>query len=131
MDYEVFLLSRIKEQFDRTGDNRESVATGLQRTGWLITSAAFLLAIVVAAFATSHIIFIQEIGVGISLAILIDATIVRGLLVPAMMNLLGKWNWWAPRPLHQLWLRIGLREPSDVVEVTPDKGPLEKETVTV
>ncbi|GHO59740.1 MMPL family transporter [Ktedonobacter robiniae] len=110
MDYEVFLLSRIKEQFDRSGDNRESVATGLQRTGWLITSAALLLAIVVAAFASSRILVIQEIGVGISLAILMDATLVRGLLVPAMMNLLGAWNWWAPRPLQVLWQRFGLRE---------------------
>lgn len=110
MDYEVFLLSRIKEQFDRNGNNREAVAIGLQRTGWLITSAAMLLAIVVGAFATSRIIFIQELGVGIALAILVDATLVRALLVPAMMTMLGKWNWWAPRPLRWLWMRVGLRE---------------------
>jgi trehalose monomycolate/heme transporter len=110
MDYEVFLLSRIKEQFDRTGDNREAVAIGLQRTGWLITSAALLLAIVVGAFATSRIIFIQELGLGIALAILVDATLVRALLVPAMMTMLGKWNWWAPRPLRWLWMKVGLRE---------------------
>jgi RND superfamily putative drug exporter len=110
MDYEVFLLSRIKEQFDRNGNNREAVAIGLQRTGWLITSAALLLAIVVGAFATSRIIFIQELGVGISLAILVDATLVRALLVPAMMTMLGKWNWWAPRPLRWLWMRVGLHE---------------------
>ncbi|GCF11375.1 MMPL family transporter [Dictyobacter arantiisoli] len=123
MDYEVFLLSRIKEQFDRTGDNREAVATGLQRTGWLITSAAFLLAIVVGAFGTSRIIFIQELGVGLCLAILMDATLVRAILVPAMMNLLGTWNWWAPRPLQWLWLRIGLREPSDEpLENVPDNN---------
>ncbi len=110
MDYEVFLLSRIKEQFDKTGNNREAVAIGLQRTGWLITSAALLLAVVVAAFATSRIMVIQEIGVGIALAVIMDATLVRALLVPAMMAMLGKWNWWAPRPLQALWQRIGLRE---------------------
>ena len=110
MDYEVFLLSRIKEQFDATGDNTHSVATGLQRTGWLITSAAMLLAVVVGAFATSKIIFIQEIGVGLALAVIMDATLVRALLVPATMRLLGKWNWWAPAPLRWLWQRIGLHE---------------------
>jgi trehalose monomycolate/heme transporter len=114
MDYEVFLLSRIKEQFDKTGDNRESVASGLQKTGWLITSAALLLAIVIGAFATSKIISIQEIGVGLALAILMDATLVRGLLVPAMMRLMGKWNWWAPAPLRALWRRIGLHEDAHV-----------------
>ncbi|HLG74974.1 MAG TPA: MMPL family transporter [Ktedonobacteraceae bacterium] len=123
MDYEVFLLSRIKEQFDKTGNNSEAVATGLQRTGWLITSAAMLLAVVVAAFMSSHIIFIQEIGLGISLAILMDATLVRALLVPAMMALLGTWNWWAPRPLKTLWLRIGLRETAEAPEADQDVEP--------
>ena len=110
MDYEVFLLSRIREQFDSTGNNREAVARGLQRTGWLITSAALLLALVVGAFATSKIIFIQELGVGVALAVLMDATLVRGLLVPAMMSLLGAWNWWAPRPLRALWQHARLKE---------------------
>ncbi|MBA3823625.1 MAG: MMPL family transporter [Ktedonobacterales bacterium] len=119
MDYEVFLLSRIKEQFDATGDNTHSVATGLQRTGWLITSAAVLLAVVVGAFATSRIIFIQEIGVGLALAVIIDATLVRALLVPATMRLLGKWNWWAPAPLHWLWQRIGLHEAPAPLSTTP------------
>ncbi|GAC1620542.1 MAG: MMPL family transporter [Ktedonobacteraceae bacterium] len=110
MDYEVFLLCRIKEQFDKTGNNREAVAVGLQRTGQLITSAALLLAIVVGAFATSKILIIQQIGLGVAIAIIMDATLVRILLVPAMMNLLGKWNWWAPRPLQALQKRIGLSE---------------------
>jgi uncharacterized membrane protein YdfJ with MMPL/SSD domain len=110
MDYEVFLLSRIKEEFDKTGNNREAVARGLQRTGQLITSAALLLAVVVGAFATSKLIMIQQIGLGVAIAIIMDATLVRVLLVPAMMNLLGKWNWWAPRPLQALQQRIGLRE---------------------
>ncbi|GCE15659.1 MMPL family transporter [Tengunoibacter tsumagoiensis] len=110
MDYEVFLLSRIREQFDLTHSNREAVALGLQRTGGLITSAAILLAVVIGAFATSKIIFIQEIGVGVALAVLMDATLIRSLLVPAMMSLLGSANWWAPRPLRALWSVIGLRE---------------------
>ncbi len=110
MDYEVFLLSRIKERFDELGDNRAAVSSGLQRTGWLITSAALLLAVVVGAFSTSKIIFIQEIGVGLAIAVIIDATLVRMLLVPATMRLLGKWNWWAPAPLQTLWRRIGLSE---------------------
>jgi len=94
MDYEVFLLSRIKEEFDKSGDNRLAVATGLQHTGWLITSAAALLGIVMLATATSQIIFIQEIGLGLAIAVIMDATLVRALLVPATMRLLGKWNWW-------------------------------------
>ncbi|GCE14429.1 MMPL family transporter [Tengunoibacter tsumagoiensis] len=121
MDYEVFLLSRIKEQFDKTQNNKEAVAVGLQKTGWLVTSAAMLLSVVVAAFATSRIIFIQEIGVGISLAILMDATIVRALLVPAMMALLGNWNWWAPRPLQKVWQYIGLREPTEDEPILSDE----------
>jgi len=116
MDYEVFLLCRIKEQFDVTGDNREAVATGLQRTGQLITSAALLLAIVVGAFATSHLLEIQQIGLGVAIAILMDATLVRMLLVPSMMKLLGTWNWWAPRPLQVLQRRIGLNEGGEVVD---------------
>jgi|SRR5579859_98916 len=110
MDYEIFLLSRIKEQFDKTGDNRASVASGLQHTGRLISSAALLFAVVLAAFSTSEIIFIKEIGVGLATAVIIDATLVRGLLVPATMRLLGRWNWWAPAPLRALWRRIGLSE---------------------
>jgi uncharacterized membrane protein YdfJ with MMPL/SSD domain len=110
MDYEVFLLSRIREQLEEVGENREAVARGLQRTGWLISSAALLLALVVGAFMTSRIIFIQELGLGVALAIVMDATLVRGLLMPAMMSLLGSWNWWAPRPFRVLWRRIGLKE---------------------
>jgi len=110
MDYEVFLLSRIREQYDLLRDNREAVAFGLQRTGWLITSAALLLAVVIGAFASSKIIFIQELGVGVALVILMDATLIRSLLVPAVISLLGNANWWAPRPLRALWQVIGLRE---------------------
>jgi RND superfamily putative drug exporter len=112
MDYEVFLLSRIKEQFDATGNNRAAVASGLQRTGWLISSAALLLAVVLAAFSTSRISFIQQIGIGLAIAVIMDATVVRVLLVPATMRLLGRWNWWAPAPLRALWRRVNLSETS-------------------
>jgi trehalose monomycolate/heme transporter len=110
MDYEVFLLSRIREQWDATGDNTEAVAGGVQRTGGIITSAALLLAIVIGAFATSGIVFIKMIGVGMLVALLVDATIVRALLVPATMKLLGRANWWAPGPLRRWWERHGIRE---------------------
>ncbi len=110
MDYEVFLLSRIKEEYDASGDNQYAVSLGLQRTGALITSAALLLAVVLGAFSTSQIIFIKEIGVGLAIAVLMDASVIRVLLVPATMRLLGSLNWWAPRPLQALWRRIGLSE---------------------
>ena len=102
MDYEVFLLSRIKEIYDETGDNTESVAMGLERTGRIITSAALILVLVAGAFATSEIIVIKAFGVGVAIAILLDATVVRALLVPALMRLLGDWNWWAPPFLLRL-----------------------------
>ncbi|GAA2794333.1 MMPL family transporter [Kribbella solani] len=112
MDYEVFLLSRVREEYDRTGDNTQAVALGLQRTGGIITSAALLLIIVVAAFSTSGIVFVKMIGVGLVIAIALDATIVRALLVPATMRLLGHANWWAPRPLARWWKKHGFREES-------------------
>jgi len=110
MDYEVFLLSRIREHWDLGHDNTAAVAAGLQRTGGIITSAALLLAVVIGAFATSGITFIKLIGVGMIVAILVDATIVRALLVPATMRLLGGANWWAPGPLRRWWARHGFRE---------------------
>jgi uncharacterized membrane protein YdfJ with MMPL/SSD domain len=110
MDYEVFLLSRVREQWELTGDNRQAVATGLQRTGGLITSPALLLVVVIGAFSTSGITFIKMIGIGRALAIVIDATVVRGLLVPATKRLLGDRNSWLPAPLARLWSRIGFRE---------------------
>jgi RND superfamily putative drug exporter len=103
----------------------------LQRTGWLITSAALLLAVVVGAFSTSKIIFIQEIGVGLAIAVIIDATLVRMLLVPATMRLLGKWNWWAPAPLQALWRRIGLSEGARKDVQQPVMVMPEKETARV
>jgi len=110
MDYEVFLLSRIREEWLRTGDNRAAVALGLERTGRLITAAAGLLAIVFIAFISSGISFIKLLGLGTALAVVVDATLVRGALVPAFMRLAGRWNWWAPAPLRRLHDRFGLAE---------------------
>ncbi|MFZ0193020.1 MAG: MMPL family transporter, partial [Streptosporangiaceae bacterium] len=112
MDYEVFLLSRIRERYDQTGDNTVAVAAGLQRTGGVITSLALLLIIVVGAFSASGITFIKLMGVGMIIALLVDATVVRVLLVPATMRLLGRANWWAPRPLRPLYARYGFKEDS-------------------
>jgi RND superfamily putative drug exporter len=109
-DYEVFLLSRVRERYDQTGDNADAVATGLQRTGGVITSAALLLMIVIGAFSASGITFIKLMGVGMIVALVIDASIVRVLLVPATMRLLGRANWWAPAPLRRLYARYGIRE---------------------
>lgn len=110
MDYEVFLLSRVREQYDLTGSNTAAVASGVQRTGAIITSAALLFIVVIGAFATSGITFIKMTGVGMAVAILLDATVVRALLVPATMRLLGRANWWAPGPLARLYGRYGIRE---------------------
>ncbi|MFH8462552.1 MMPL family transporter [Streptomyces sp. NPDC017991] len=113
MDYEVFLLSRIKEEYDRTGDNTASVARGLERTGSMITAAAVLISIVFLGFLISGIVYLKAIGLGLALAVLMDATLVRGLLVPAFMRLVGKGNWWAPKPLRALHAKAGLREHQD------------------
>jgi RND superfamily putative drug exporter len=110
MDYEVFLLSRIKEEWDSTGDNEHAVAVGLERTGALITAAAALLALVFLSFVTSGISFIKLLGLGTAIAVLVDATLVRGALVPAFMRLMGPANWWAPKPLKRLHARVGLAE---------------------
>jgi len=109
-DYGVFLLSRIKEARDAGAGDSEAVAIGLERTGRIVTAAALLFAVAIGAFATSEIIFIKEVGIGTALAVLIDATIIRALLVPSLMELLGRRNWWAPRPLRWLHDRVGLRE---------------------
>ncbi|HTK10082.1 MAG TPA: MMPL family transporter [Ktedonobacteraceae bacterium] len=96
MDYEVFLLSRVQEAFWQTGDNRQAVALGLQRSGGIITSAAVIVIVVSACFATADMILVKALGLGMALAVVMDATLVRGLLVPATMRLLGDWNWWIP-----------------------------------
>jgi uncharacterized membrane protein YdfJ with MMPL/SSD domain len=109
-DYGVFLLSRIKEARDAGAPNSEAVAIGLERTGRIVTAAALLFAVAIGAFATSKIVFIKELGIGNALAVLIDASIVRALLVPSLMGLLGSANWWAPRPLRRVYQRFGWRD---------------------
>jgi RND superfamily putative drug exporter len=109
-DYAIFLFSRIKEARDRGLENRAAVADGLERTGRVVTAAALLFCVAIGTFATSGISFIQELGVGTAVAVLLDATIVRALLVPSLMALLGRWNWWSPGPLRRLHLRLGASE---------------------
>ncbi len=109
-DYGVFLFGRIKEAHDTGLATRDAVAYGLERTGRLVTAAALLFCVAIGAFATSHIFFIKQLGVGAALAVAIDATVVRALLVPAIMGRLGEWTWWAPQPLRRLHKRIGISE---------------------
>ena len=108
-DYGVFLLSRIKEAHDRGLRDRDAVATGLGATGRVVTAAAILLAVAIGAFSTSQIAFIQQIGVATATGVLVDAFIVRSLLVPSLMALLGRWNWWSPRLLRRLRARLAPR----------------------
>jgi putative drug exporter of the RND superfamily len=110
MDYEVFLLARIKADFDRTGDVTGSVPRGIARSAPLVTAAAVVLAASFAVYVTSEVTFLQQLGIGMGLAVLVDATIIRGVLVPVTMRLAGRANWWAPAPLRRLHERIGLRE---------------------
>ncbi len=114
MDYEVFLLSRMKETWDRTGDNVAAVAFGLERSGRIVTSAALIVVVVAGSFAFADIVLIKALGVGMALAVALDATVVRALLVPATMRLLGHWNWWIPVRIER-WLasRLPLAEGDD------------------
>jgi uncharacterized membrane protein YdfJ with MMPL/SSD domain len=122
-DYGVFLLTRIKEAHDAGAPNSEAVAAGIQRTGRIITAAALLFCVAIGAFATSQIVFIKELGIGIAAGVLIDATVVRALLVPSLMALLGRWNWWAPRPLRWVYARAGLQETSaNLISPLPARG---------
>jgi RND superfamily putative drug exporter len=116
MDYEVFLLSRIKEEYDRSGDNEAAVALGLERTGRIITAAAALISIVFVAQLTSGVTFIKLFGLGLAMAVVMDATLVRAALVPAFMRLAGRANWWAPAPLRRAYERFGLTERDGGVE---------------
>ncbi|SHM96562.1 MMPL family transporter [Actinacidiphila paucisporea] len=110
MDYSVFLLSRIREEYLATGDTTRAVAVGLERTGRLITAAALVVATVLGALATSQLSILKLLGAGLALAVVVDATLVRGLLVPALMRLLGRHNWWAPGPLRRLHRKVGLTD---------------------
>ena len=130
MDYEVFLVSRIREYWLKSGaagpatsgrvrtraDSDESVASGLARTGRLVTAAALVMSISFAALLAAHVQFMRMFGLGLTLAVLVDATLVRMVLLPAFMHVLGRWNWWAPKPLVWLHDRIGLREGEKVTE---------------
>ena len=122
MDYEVFLVSRIREYWLKSrrtrADNDESVALGLARTGRVITAAALVMSISFAALFGAHVQFMRMFGLGLTLAVLVDATLVRMVLLPASMHVLGRWNWWAPKPLVWLHDRIGLREGEKVSEST-------------
>jgi RND superfamily putative drug exporter len=107
MDYEVFLLTRIRERYEATGDTRTAVAEGLARSARTISSAALIMVAVFAVFAGTGVPSIKEIGLGLSVAIALDATLVRLVLVPATMELMGRWNWWLPRPLQRILPRAG------------------------
>src|SRR4029453_10278934 len=102
MDYEVFLLTRMKELWDRTGDNAEAVAGGMERSGRIVTSAALIVVLVAASFAFADIVLIKALGIGMAIAVALDATVIRALLVPATMRLLGRWNWWMPAALEHV-----------------------------
>jgi RND superfamily putative drug exporter len=102
MDYEVLLLSRIKEEYLRTGRPEQAVTEGLERSGRLITGAALILVSVFCAFTLADVVLIKSIGLGMAIAVTIDATIVRLVMVPAAMSVLGRWTWWAPQPLSRL-----------------------------
>ena len=125
MDYEVFLVSRIREYWLKSGktraDNDESVALGLARTGRVVTAAALLMSISFAALIAAQVAFMRMFGLGLTIAVLADATLVRMLLVPAFMHVLGRWNWWAPKPLARLHERIGISESADEVSPAPEK----------
>jgi RND superfamily putative drug exporter len=110
MDYEVFLISRIQEEYKRSGDNQTGVAMGLEKTGRLITGAAAIMCAVFLAFGLANVVIIKAIGIGLAIAIAVDATLVRMLIVPSVMRILGRANWWAPRPLALLHSRIGASE---------------------
>jgi RND superfamily putative drug exporter len=114
MDYEVLLLSRIKEERDHGADNTTSVAVGLERTGRIVTACAVLMSVVFIAFATGGVSFIKLFGVGLTVAVLLDAFVIRGTLVPAFMRLAGEWNWWAPGPLRRFHDRFGISEHADL-----------------
>ncbi|MFD3817200.1 MMPL family transporter [Streptomyces rubiginosohelvolus] len=123
MDYGVFLISRIKEEYDRTGDHEHSVTFGLRHTGGLITAAAVILAVVMVAIGTSRVTNTKMLGLGIALAVLMDAMVVRSLLVPAVMKLMGRSTWWAPAPLRAFHRRFGLSEGEAAPAVAPAALP--------
>lgn len=119
MDYEVFLLSRIKDDYDKTGDVVGSVPRGIARSAGLVSAAALVLAVSFAVYTTSEVVILQQLGVGMAVTVIVDATVIRGVLVPAFMRLAGRANWWAPGPLRRLHARVGLRENDDDAPAHP------------
>jgi RND superfamily putative drug exporter len=132
MDYEVLLVSRMHEEYVRLGDNTAAVASGLERTGRIITGAAAVMVTVFLAFGLAEVVIIKAIGIGLAIAVAIDATIVRSLVVPAVMRLLGDVNWWAPRPLRWAYDRIGIGdlgvepESKPTAQLTPVAAPTQE-----
>jgi RND superfamily putative drug exporter len=128
MDYEVFLISRIRESWlasrKTRADNDESVAVGLARTGPVVSAAALLMAVTFASLISANVSVARMFGVGVPLAVLVDATLVRMLLMPAFMRVLGRMNWWAPRPLAQQYQRRGTSEPADLAEAPSPESAL-------
>ncbi|HEY8869754.1 MAG TPA: MMPL family transporter [Candidatus Limnocylindrales bacterium] len=127
MDYEVFLLTRMKEAWQRTGDNREAVAAGLERSGRIVTSAALIVMVVAGSFAFADIVLIKALGLGMAIAVALDATVVRALLVPATMRLLGRWNWWIPVRLERWlasWGPTAERPTAELAGPGPSRGRL-------
>jgi RND superfamily putative drug exporter len=120
MDYEVFLLARIREEYRKTGDNTEAVGWGLEHTASIITSAAAIMITVFGAFALASLVPIKAMGLGLAIAVLIDATVVRLVLVPATMRLLGNWNWWIPRWLDRILPNVSIEGSS---EPEPERVP--------
>ncbi|NED98636.1 MMPL family transporter [Phytoactinopolyspora halotolerans] len=122
MDYQVFMLSRIREEYERTGDGTAAVAEGLERIGRIVTAAAVLISIVFLAFLFSEITLMKAFGIGLPLAVLLDATLIRGAMLPAMMKICGRSTWWAPAPLRRLHARFGLRETDDAPSSTESES---------
>jgi RND superfamily putative drug exporter len=122
-DYGVFLLTRIKEAHDSGLPNRDAVAEGLQHTGRVVTAGAIMVAVALGAFGTSHVIFLKELGLGTAAAVLIDAFVIRALLVPSLMAMLGDWNWWSPAPLGRLHNKLGISENHEPYRAAADYRP--------
>lgn len=130
MDYEVLLLSRIQEEYEATGDNKRSIATGLAHTGQVVTGAAIIMVAVFGGFVLADITMLKSLGFGLAIAVLLDATIVRGVLVPTTMSLMGRWNWWAPAWLTRIVNRVGVSHNRPQVEASPGVVPVAPQSVS-
>ena len=131
MDYEVFLLSRIREAYEQTGDNTRSIAEGMERSGGIITSAAAIVILVSLSFASADMVLVKALGVGMAVAVFLDATLVRGLLVPATMRLLGNLNWWWPAPFNRVLPSVVYRDTSGKRHFSKDTESTARQTLPV